>query len=75
MDKKEFSKLRKDFRDYDTERENLIKKSRDVLKLSKQIIYAVHRGDFETALTLIKSIEKEKAKLAEITHSLTPFIL
>jgi len=68
--KKEFEKLRKKVQDYDTEREKLIKKSRDVLKLSKQIIYAVHRDELSVAASLIKSIEKEKKKLEEITkHS------
>lgn len=61
-----FNKLRKDIQDYDTERENLIKKSRDVLKLSKQIIYAVHRDDLDEAVKLIKQIEVEKKKLDEI---------
>ena len=58
-----FTKLRKEIQDYDAERENLIKKSRDVLKLSKQIIYAVHRDDLTEAVKLIKEIEAEKKKL------------
>ena len=52
-----FAKLRKDIQDYDSEREKLIKQSRDVLKLSKQIIYAVHRDDITEAAKLIKEIE------------------
>ncbi|MEK6899648.1 MAG: hypothetical protein AABX05_00850 [Nanoarchaeota archaeon] len=63
-----FNKLRKDIQDYDTERENLIKKSRDVLKLSKQIIYAVHRDDLDEAVKLIKQIEVEKKKLDDIAR-------
>ena len=67
-----FTKLRKDIQDYDTERENLIKKSRDVLKLSKQIIYAVHRDDLTEAAKLIKEIEAEKKNLDAIAkHSRT----
>ena len=65
-----FKKLRKKIQDYDSEREKLIKKSRDVLKLSKQIIYAVHRDEMNNAVKLIKSIESEKKKLDQIAkHS------
>ena len=67
LNEKEFTELRKELHDYDTERERLIKKSRDVLKLSKQIIYAVHRDDLSEAESLISSIEKEKKKAEEIT--------
>jgi translin len=59
-----FEKIRKMIKDYDSDRENLIKKSRDVLKLSKQIIYAVHRGD--SATKLVKQIEAEKKQLEKI---------
>ncbi len=66
----DFVKLRKEIHDYDAERERLIKQSRDVLKLSKQIIYAVHRDDIKEAEKLIKQIEKEKKKLEDISkHS------
>ena len=40
-----FAKIQKEMHAYDDEREKLIKKSRDVLKLSKLIIYAVHRDE------------------------------
>lgn len=66
----DLEKLRKEIIDYDTDREKLIKKSRDVLKLSKQIIYSVHRNELKEASKLIKEIEKEKEKLKEIAkHS------
>lgn len=58
-----FTRLKKQIQDYDSERERLIKKSRDVLKLSKQAIYAVHRDEIAEAGRLIKQIEKEKTKL------------
>ncbi len=64
-----FSKLQKELHDYDSEREKLIKKSRDVLKLSKLIIYAVHRDELENATKLIKEIEQERKELEKIaTH-------
>ncbi|PIN75954.1 hypothetical protein COV17_03455 [Candidatus Woesearchaeota archaeon CG10_big_fil_rev_8_21_14_0_10_36_11] len=58
-----FIKLQTAIKDYDTYREDLIKKSRDVLKLSKLLIYAVHRDDMKTAAGLLTNIETEKKKL------------
>ncbi|MBT4651034.1 hypothetical protein HOC13_00765 [Candidatus Woesearchaeota archaeon] len=65
-----FTKIREQLQTYDSERENLIKKSRDVLKLSKQVIYSVHRGELGEASKLINKIELEKKKLDGIAkHS------
>ncbi|MFH1276513.1 MAG: hypothetical protein ABIH82_05360 [Candidatus Woesearchaeota archaeon] len=65
-----FTKLQTEIKNYDSERENLIKKSRDVLKLSKQIIYAVHRDELSNAAKLVKTIKEEKKLLDQITkHS------
>ncbi|MDP3734338.1 MAG: hypothetical protein Q8R37_03845 [Nanoarchaeota archaeon] len=63
-----FPQLRTGIQDYDNERERLIKKSRDVLKLSKQIIYAVHRDELKQAALLIKQIEKERKELDTIAR-------
>src|SRR3989338_4351980 len=66
----DFTKLRENIQDYDTEREKLIKKSRDVLKLSKQVIYAVHRDELKEAEKLVRQIEIEKKKLEDVAkHS------
>jgi translin len=65
-----FSKIQKEIKDYDTQREVLIKKSRVVLKLSKQVIYAVHRDEINSAASLLKQMETEKKKLDSIAkHS------
>ncbi len=65
-----FKKLQEELKAYDEERERLIKKSRDVLKLSKLVIYAIHRDELKQAEKLIKQIEKEKEFLDKIaTHS------
>ena len=65
-----FTKLITHIQNYDSERELLIKKSRDVLKLSKQIIYAVHRDEIAEAAKLIIQIEKEKITLDKMSkHS------
>lgn len=59
IDKKDFKEMLKDMENFDNQRELLIKTSRDVLKLSKQLIYALHRGDrkgakaFETKIRLV----------------------
>jgi len=64
----DFTQLQEAIKSYDSARENLIKKSRDVLKLSKQIIYAVHRGEMENAKVLVAEIEKERAELNAIAE-------
>lgn len=61
-----FVKLQKHLQDYDSERENLIKKSRDVLKLTKQLIYAVHREELKEAAALLQKLEKEKKEIDAI---------
>lgn len=61
-----FEMLRKELQDYDEEREKLIKKSRDVLKLSKQIIYALHREEISEATKLVQAIERERKQLEAI---------
>lgn len=63
----DFEKLRKDLASYDVKREELIKKSRDILKLSKLLIYSVHRDELEKATDLLTQIEKEIANLNEIS--------
>ena len=59
IDVKEFNLMRKDVLKFDSQREKLIKKSRDVLKLSKQVIYALHRSEIKVAEKLIIKIKKE----------------
>lgn len=61
-----FNLLRKDVSEYDEAREQLIKKGRDVLKLSKQVIYAVHRDELKGAKLLLQKIKQEKKALDTI---------
>ena len=61
-----FKLLQKEVKEYDSLREEVIKKSRDVLKLSKLIIYAVHRDELDKAAKLVKEIEQELKKLDTI---------
>jgi len=63
--------MRQEILAYDEQRELLIKKSRDVLKLSKQVIYAVHRDELKQAEELIEDIKKEKSALEKFAkHSI-----
>lgn len=71
LDKKALAEMREEFSNYDKYREEVIKKSRDVLKLSKQIIYAVHRDDTKEAEKLVKKILAEMKKLAGMTKKST----
>jgi predicted translin family RNA/ssDNA-binding protein len=61
IDTAEFLKLVKQMNEFESKREQQIKKSRDIIKLSKQVIYSVHREDLKAAESLIKDIKKELA--------------
>lgn len=63
LDKKEFGKIRKEIADSDNNRELIIQKSREIINLSKRIIYALHRNDIKSASLYVKEIEKQKKSL------------
>jgi len=69
LDKKEFGKIRKEMADSDIKRESTIQQSREVIQLSKKIIYALHRNDIKSASSYLKDIEKKK-KTLEVQTSL-----
>jgi len=62
---KEFNEIRKTLEEYDSKREELIKKSRDLLKISKQVIYSVYRKDKEED-SQVEKAHKIKAELDKI---------
>ena len=64
LDKKEFEKIRKEIADFDIKRESIIQKSREIINLSKRIIYALHRNDIKSASMYVKDIEKNKKSLS-----------
>ncbi len=68
LDKKSFEKIRKELENFDSRREDTIINSRDIIRLSKQIIYSVHRNDLDSASKLIKEI-KIKIKLLDKTKN------
>jgi len=63
INKEEFENIRKEFDEFDKIRELIIKESRDILKLSKQAIFSVHRGDFEIADEKLKKAEEIMLKI------------
>lgn len=69
IDKQDFKKIREKLSRYDNNREELIKKARDVLKLSKQLIYTIHRKDLNEAAKLVSDLKKEKQVLDKITSA------
>ncbi len=69
LNKKEFAGIRKDLLQYDKKRESLIQNSRLIIKLSKQIIYALLRDDFKKAAILAKKIKSDVKKLPSEDYS------
>jgi predicted translin family RNA/ssDNA-binding protein len=65
LNSNDFEEMRNEIGKFDEQRELLIKDSRNVIKLSKQIIYGIHRG--ENVDKLIESIKAELANLTKLT--------
>lgn len=68
LNKNEFQKIGKDLKKFEEKRESVIKLSREIIQLSKQIIYSLHRDDSKRALQLIKQIKLHKSKLPKDEH-------
>lgn len=60
---KEFNEMRKELEQHDIKREKTIKLSREIIKLSKVIIYAVQRGNIHEAGRKIVKIKELMKKL------------
>ncbi|MFO7711483.1 MAG: hypothetical protein R6V53_06965, partial [Candidatus Woesearchaeota archaeon] len=58
IDTKEFEQMRSELEKADEDREEAIRTSRDIIKMSKQAIYAIHRGELPEDM-----IEKMRQKL------------
>ena len=58
LDKKFFTKLKKDYDSYDINRRIIIKHSNDIIKLAKQAIFAVHRDNMAEAEKNFKDSEE-----------------
>jgi len=68
LDNNDLKEVLEDFNQADVQRELLIKKTRDVLKLSKQLIYSIHREDLDSAKTLSEDIRKSFSELTQISE-------
>ena len=64
LNKKEFDNIRKELQEFDEEREKMIIVSREIIKLSKLIIYACHRNDVKTVSKLIDDIKIKIKRLS-----------
>ena len=63
LNKKEFKNIQKELLDYELKREILVQLSREIIRISKQIIYNVHRNDLKNAYNLINDIKLRVKKL------------
>ena len=63
IDRHEFGEIQKAIGIFEAEREKAIATSREIITLSKQIIYAVHRGDMTKAEGLIPTIRESVSAL------------
>ena len=67
LDKNEFSKIRDEMHRMDIKREELIQLSREIISISKQVIYAAQRNYLSEAEKAVKSIKHKIAKLKKIS--------
>jgi len=68
LNKKDFELMRKELEVFEVMREETIANSRDIIKLSKQIIYSLHRTDIDSASRLLNDI-KSKIRLLDKTKN------
>lgn len=59
LNKNDFRQMKNEISKFDQQREQIIKKSRDILKNSKQAIYSVHRGQLKNCERLLKKAKKD----------------
>lgn len=62
IDKQDFAKIRREMEFFEKRREDIIRKSREIIKLSKQIIYGIHRNDRDIP-KLVSEIKKKVSQL------------
>jgi len=69
LNKKEFNKIREDMHKLDLKREEIIQTSREIITVSKQIIYAAQRNDLNEAESAISKIKDKVKKLKKVNLS------
>ncbi len=65
IDKKKFDQMRKELEVFDKNRETTIDQSRKIIKESKLVIYAVHKGNLDDAGKHVTKIKEMMKKLPE----------
>ena len=60
---KGFNKIKKELENLENKREDAIKNSRNIIRLSKLIIYSVHRDNFKKAREQVEDINKKIKEL------------
>jgi len=63
IDRESFRRINKELKDFDGQREIIIKDSRIILKNSKKAIFSIHRGDIKEAEKLLRESDAEKKKI------------
>ncbi|MBI4440053.1 hypothetical protein HY638_03710 [Candidatus Woesearchaeota archaeon] len=74
IDEKNFKKAKEIFDSFEAERESQIRISRDITKLSKQLIYALHRDDAQQADKLYREITQKQKEIVRDARK-DPFLL
>jgi len=67
LDKNDLENIKKDIEVFESERDSIIKQSRDIIKLSKKTIYAVHRNDMKAAAQAAEEMTSELRKLQSVS--------
>ncbi len=63
INKKDFEEIRQELEEFDSEREYVILCSRQLVKLSKTLIYSTHRNNLENSKKVLKDITSKKKEL------------
>lgn len=66
LNKNEFNKLREEMHKFDIKREEIIQTSREIITLSKQVIYSAQRNDLKESASAVKKIKEKVRKLRKI---------
>jgi len=66
LNKSEFDRIRREMHRTDLKREGVIQLSREIITISKQVIYAAQRNDLKTAASAIKNIKNKVNRLKKI---------
>ncbi|GAB4820549.1 hypothetical protein N2152v2_007595 [Parachlorella kessleri] len=69
LETSDFDSLYEELKAYDEQRELVIKRSRDIGKLSKQAIFSLHRGALDEAASRLEGAQKAASELLPIIRS------